>query len=441
VTHLFFRWLGVLRCPQCGGKFDLHRDGKVRALRCRECGARYEIAPEMPRLLLPQRENEIKKFCAQYDALRLQEGWASELPEFYLHLPFRDLSARHPKEWLLRAESLRWLQDWLKNNFSKKTLRILDIGAGSGWMSQRLSELHQVLAIDVNAGPHGLSALPVEQRQFMAAQAELENLPLASNSFDVAIANASLHYTQHLKQVFGEISRVLRPGGKLIVMDSPTYPTLAAVLNAHERTKAYYTQMEVPELANNYAGLLETNFLEQPGFRFTRRRRDFTGSSSVKKWLLEKMGKATAARFPIWVGERLCQPEENWQPGRQRAGALIIQHHKLLTYHFKNEKKEYWRIPGGGIEPNETPEQAAQRELHEELNLPITIQRQFGPYFRANKSEWYFLAEADQKKMPVDYAEAPEDFGKIDWLPLEKLAECDLRPAALKWELVDYFNS
>jgi len=312
MNQLLFRWIGVLRCPSCGGKLDLKNaiTAPFLNLNCCECHARYGIADGIPRLLFPGRENEIEIFCATYDALRLQEGWASDSSEFYQHLPFRDLSGRHPREWALRARSFQFLQSWLEKNFGRQSRRILDIGAGSGWMSRQLAGRHDVLAIDVNAGPHGLAALPIAQRQFMSVQAELESLPLASNSFDVAVANASLHYTQNLKQFFEKISRVLRPGGKLIVMDSPTYPTRDAALAAHERTQAYYARMGVPELAQNYSGLLDKIFSEQENFRFTRVRHDFNRSLSLKKWLLEKMRKPAAARFPFWIGERLRLPEE-----------------------------------------------------------------------------------------------------------------------------------
>lgn len=40
----------------------------------------------------------------------------------------------------------------------------------------------------------------------------------------------------------------------------------------------------------------------------------------------------------------------------------------------------YWCFPGGGIEQNETPEQAALREIKEESNLKIIEMRKMGEF-------------------------------------------------------------
>jgi len=439
-NNLLYRWLEILHCPRCREPFAVEKFLSP-VLRCLNCEARYSFRDGIPALIVPERREAVAVFCEKYDVLRLREGWASESPNYYQNLPFRDLTARHAREWRWRAASFRLLQKWLKENCRQTRWRILDIGAGSGWMSRELAANHDVLAIDANAGAHGLAALPAAQRHFMAVQAESEHLPLAANAFDLAIANASLHYTRNIEKLLEKISAVLRPGAKLIVMDSPAYPTSEAAAAAHQRSRAYYAQMGAPELAENYGGLVRAVFLQQKNFAFTCRRRDFTTMLLLQKWVREKAGAPTAARFPIWIGERQPLPEEKKRSGRRRAGAVIIQQRKLLTYAFDQERRRYWRIPGGGVEPEETPEQAAQRELREELNLTIRIQQRFGPYFRPKNIEWYFLAETDPAQLPRDNAPAPEDSGTIQWLPLEKLPDYEVRPLGLKWELVEYFGN
>lgn len=72
----------------------------------------------------------------------------------------------------------------------------------------------------------------------------------------------------------------------------------------------------------------------------------------------------------------------NWWGKRPRKSArvLIIRDGKLLTFLRKRYSKvtgewiEYYSIPGGGIDKGETPEQAATRELREEMGVDIVLE-------------------------------------------------------------------
>lgn len=55
-------------------------------------------------------------------------------------------------------------------------------------------------------------------------------------------------------------------------------------------------------------------------------------------------------------------------------GAIIRDDHILLikqTHH--NSGHNYWLVPGGGIEPDETEEACVQREMQEETNLQVHV--------------------------------------------------------------------
>lgn len=61
-----------------------------------------------------------------------------------------------------------------------------------------------------------------------------------------------------------------------------------------------------------------------------------------------------------------------------RVGAYcVVQEHGLiLLAHIRKDwfGSEYgWTLPGGGMEPNETPDQTAQRELLEETGLQVEL--------------------------------------------------------------------
>ncbi len=48
---------------------------------------------------------------------------------------------------------------------------------------------------------------------------DLEKVPLAANSVDLALMSQSLHHAQKPETALSEAFRVLKPGGQLIVID------------------------------------------------------------------------------------------------------------------------------------------------------------------------------------------------------------------------------
>lgn len=95
--------------------------------------------------------------------------------------------------------------------------RILDIGCGTGLITELLMQRYpkaDLVALDF--------ALPMLARARRRGRwrrrprclcADLDDLPLAGQSFDLIFANASLQWSTRPAETFVDIARVLRPGG------------------------------------------------------------------------------------------------------------------------------------------------------------------------------------------------------------------------------------
>jgi SAM-dependent methyltransferase len=96
-----------------------------------------------------------------------------------------------------------------------------DLGAGTGRLSEQLAPyVAKVIAVD--ASPQMLAA--ARQRldsvsNVEVRQGDLEALPIAAESLDAAMLSLVLHYTAEPARVFGETFRVLRAGGRAVVVD------------------------------------------------------------------------------------------------------------------------------------------------------------------------------------------------------------------------------
>lgn len=178
----------------------------------------------MWRFLSASRSAQLEPFTRQYRAVREREGYRPSSPEYYRRLPRVPSDDPHAADWRVRGETYRHLLGHVLAA-GPASMRVLDLGAGSGWLSHRLAELgHHVVALDaIDDDADGLGAARHYAIEFAAVQADFAALPFAAAQFDLAAFNGSLHYAADAAATLAQARRMLAPGGALVVMDSPMF--------------------------------------------------------------------------------------------------------------------------------------------------------------------------------------------------------------------------
>ena len=133
---------------------------------------------------------------------------------------------RHTLEWFLEAEAYRhgeyapWMRETME--FDRHAgEELLEIGAGMGTdLAQFAKGGAHVTDLDLSSGHLELAKESFQLRGLTGrfVHHDAETLPFPDNAFDVVYSNGVLHHTPNTRDVVAEIRRVLKPGGKAIVM-------------------------------------------------------------------------------------------------------------------------------------------------------------------------------------------------------------------------------
>ena len=137
-------------------------------------------------------------------------------------------------------------------------LTVADLGAGEGTLSQLLAKnARKVIAIDNSPKMVEFGSQLAKKHGFKNLEyrlGDIEEPPIANNSVDLAILSQALHHAIHPQQAIGAAHRILKRGGRLVILD--------LLSHRFERARELY--------ADHWLGFSEVQlhqFLEKNGFR------------------------------------------------------------------------------------------------------------------------------------------------------------------------------
>lgn len=294
-------------CPRCRAPLEQTAPDE---LFCATDGLRFPHIDGVWRFLLPERAAYFEKFIREYETIRRAERRGSQEAAYYRALPYHDLSGRMSADWRIRAASF---DAFLKRIISpsKQALRILDLGAGNGWLSNRLARRgHSVAAVDLMTNDFdGLGCWHFYETDLTPVQAEFDRLPFTNGTADLVIFNASLHYSVNIRETLAESLRVLGSTGNLVMLDSPVYRDAGSGAQmVKERESQFANRFGFPSNAlpsENYLTYSKLNELAAALELKWQFLTPFYGFHWVLRPFVSKLrGGREPARFHVIVGSR-----------------------------------------------------------------------------------------------------------------------------------------
>ena len=233
------------------GLVEDRRNGKSILYRLKALPRSESKAFDRILALLREAAHEIPEAEQDSDALRLALRRREDKTRAY----FDELAGKFGRNYM-PGRSWKGLAEMLLALMPP--LVIADLGAGEGTFSQLLARrAKKVIAVDNSekmveygselARKHGVTNL--EYRK-----GDLEDVPLRDASVDLAFFSQALHHAPHPERAIAEAWRILKPGGRIVVLD--------LLRHTHEEARELYADLWL-----GFTEVEALRFLRQAGFR------------------------------------------------------------------------------------------------------------------------------------------------------------------------------
>jgi len=277
------RHVGIL-CD--AGLAERRREGSWVFLRQSESGTRMIAAVQA---LLALAEEEEPAFAALCEADRRKLAAIREAREAAAETYF----ARHAGEWdELRAlhSADAEVETRLAEALADAPLgTLLDIGTGTGRMAELFAgAADRVVALDKNlemlrVARAKLQHLPAAQIELV--QGDFADLPFADGGFDTVILHQVLHFAPDPAPALAEAARVLRPGGRIAIVDFASHDH-EELRTRHQHVRLGFSDRQMAEL------------LKGAGFAASPPKALEGGALVVKIWTAKRRVAASPAKSP-----------------------------------------------------------------------------------------------------------------------------------------------
>jgi len=121
---------------------------------------------------------------------------------------------------------------------------------------------------------------------------------------------------------------------------------------------------------------------------------------------------------------------------KNRSTAIIIRNGKLLLIHRQKPGRDYYTLPGGGVELEESFEQACIREVKEETGLDVLAQQLVSRYITLEKEENYYLTQVTEGEPvlggPEVKHQSAQDSYAFVWVEAAQLETINLLPGVAR---------
>jgi len=233
--------LKFLRCPSCKNtSLSLNKrivdDVEIRSgeINCVNCGAVYRIKEGIIDFLNNANDRVMRERKAMDDDEYITDNSGNKYqitPETiekfkdkFLVLPHGDGTYFFKRGGSFQSitEAADRFYSALRELHLTGKEKILELGASFSYASSKFAKTGcSVAALDIS-NYLKVSSLFVRDAYYDRVFSDMHNIPFQDNTFDIVFGAAVVHHSNNLKAVFSEIRRVLKPGGKVMLINEPS---------------------------------------------------------------------------------------------------------------------------------------------------------------------------------------------------------------------------